>query len=197
MKVIALFAAKSRVGKDEVGRLLSDRLYDAGFVTERMKVADDLKRFTHSLCKEIGVQSGAAYEINPRLRDSPLICPLTNEVLEADVVDVWIRIGEALKSVWQCGWIYKTINNIHGVAKLGVDYVIITDCREDFEIEALRSSFPTLVVEVVSDVRGVRRAMDGKVSLTPDHTITNNYESLDELADSLALSAAYTAAVQL
>lgn len=196
MKVIALFSDKSRVGKDSVGNLLAGRLAADGYSVQILKVADHLKRVSHFIFKGVGVLTGEDYEKHPERRDSPLICPLTNNVLESDVVDIWIAIGEAVKSQWKHAWIFHTINDLRDLAEVGVDFAIITDCRENFEIEALQKEFSTLVVEVKSDNRGTVRAMDGKVTLSPDVLIPNN-GTLAELTNSPALEAAYKAAVAL
>lgn len=196
MKVIALYAAKSRVGKDTVGNLLCKRLSDEGFVVIPLKVADHLKAACHNIFKDIGVAPGKMYEERSQLRDVPLICPLTIQTLEPDVVDVWIAIGECCKSLWKHVWISKTIRDIHDLAETGVDYVVITDCREDFEITALQDDFPTLVIEVESTERGVKRAMDGRVTIKPDFVIRND-STLEDLANSEVLEAAFQAAVSL
>lgn len=123
----------SNVGKDTLAKMLVeeiDALYnDGGFHADIHAFAHTLKDYAESVFRWAGVMHMSYYEANRDQRD--VVIP----ELGMTPVELWCRVGEAMRTVHPDVWLNNTLYDIdYG----GQDIALITDVRYPNEAEAIQ-----------------------------------------------------------
>lgn len=173
------FGHRSRTGKDTSAKYALQylRIQYPGLKIQKRSFAWKLKEIAHDLFGWAGVREPAYYEENPEKREEAL--PLIGY---ANVVDLWIELGNKMRSVYEDVWIMDVLHT-------PCDVLIIPDVRFPNEIEKVRElAKESMLLRVVRDDVPIREsesdnALEGKEYLW-DLTIENN-DSLSDLYETV------------
>ena len=116
-KIIA-FGHISRVGKDSSAKFLDTELRVGGKKTKKLSFARKLKDVCYDLFKIYGLEPAVHYENYPEARE--IVLPEVNMT----AVEIWIKVGNALREVYAPIWIDNCLRS-----NPDVDVIIITDLR--------------------------------------------------------------------
>ncbi len=127
MNVIA-FGHKRRVGKDTASRFLMTHFRIQMPRKNIMKgsFANTLKDVSYIMYKWAGIKEGIYYENNPEERYKVI------PALGMHVVDVWIKVGNLMRSIYEGTWIEALMFNTNA------DILIISDLRYPNEAQKIR-----------------------------------------------------------
>ncbi len=126
--MIYAFGHRSRVGKDTCVNFLETHLRIANIEVLRVSFAFELKMATHRLFKSFGVEHPVHYENHPEARN--IVIPK----LGCDVVELWIKYGNAIRDIYEPIWIELALKQDDGTAQV----ILISDCRFPNEVEAIQ-----------------------------------------------------------
>ena len=125
--MIYAFGHRSRVGKDTCVNFLETHLRMANIEVLRVSFAFELKIATHRLFKHFGVEHPIHYENHPE--DRTLVIPK----LECNVVELWIKYGNAIRNIYESIWVDLALKQDDGTAQV----ILISDCRFPNEVQSI------------------------------------------------------------
>jgi len=137
MKIIGL-GHYSRTGKDSLANLLIGEIYeiDSSIIAAGQAFAYKLKLVCHDLYQNHGLRG-------PRFYNTPQGAELRTQKLptiEMSPVDIWIAVGNAIRSVDLDTWIDCVLGD-----ETSCDVLVIPDVRYPNEVDAIRERGGTLV----------------------------------------------------
>ena len=169
---IMIHADKSRVGKDHAAKKIVQVLAQHGIPACQFAIADDLKAFCES---HFNVLPRYRYEQEPELRKAPI--PDLDGI--ANVVDLWIKVGEFFRSLNKYFWITSCFGRILKASSGYNVYVPVIsdyrfDCEYEFLIRLLQADHVTTLK--INSAQGVQYASDGRVTYSADYEVFNLFD---------------------
>jgi hypothetical protein len=167
MTYIVGLGHQSRVGKDTCGNYLGKYLKSSGFTCKVTSFAILLKQVTYILYGNEGIKYHDHYDRYPEERTKVI------PSLGMSVVDLWIKVGQAIRTVHPDTWLNAVIKDTEA------QVLIIRDVRFPNEAEAIRAKGGLLVK--ITRPGQVVRGSDAKIAEDyPWDIVINNDGELNE-----------------
>lgn len=167
MRVLMLSSNHSGGGKDYTAAYLRDVIAPAwsmdplkSFKVNVHPIAAEMKRSAFKAFSTYGVMPPAWYDAD-RSRRTAII-----EGLGMDVVELWIKYGEAMRVICPGVWVDVVTRQLQSVQSLYTTPVlaVIPDVRFDNEILAIRKAFPDAAHWHITSTIGTQRGSDNLIS---------------------------------
>lgn len=198
---VLITAPASRSGKDYTANYIHTYLRnvpqfgDAYVLSGQYKFATELKKVCHNLFRYRGALPPSTYEAHPMFRKTKL------KGLDLNMVEVWIQLGEFLRSMDCTVWSNQVVEQIYSKVRDKPEYLqatwenglltskkimyvpVISDWRMVGEYEHLQREFGNAVTLEVRASDGVALKMDGHippeyVQSTLSNCKTPNYQNV-------------------
>ena len=174
--LIVGFGHRRRVGKDTLAGMVRDRLNEAGIRVSRDAFAWKLKDVARKVFDYAGLGPADLYEREPERRE--IVLPAIGKTPR----QIWIEMGNALRSVAPDVWIRGVLDN---PAYDSGCVLLISDVRYPNEVDAIRERGGMLVKITRAGIPESSDVADSALAGMPDdewdYRIPND-RGLDELA---------------